>query len=181
MRYEIILDEGPHENPCEEDSWEVVSFGNRHYNFRRPEDVGVRGMDAYGQLQFIIGMQRKIERNTAFVLSYYEHGQCSWFLKGHGLPGTDCVWDGVKNAGLLIWRGNANDIGKTPEDRERFAMHFIEIYTHWCNGEVYGYRILDDDGEEIDSCWGYYGYEITEQEAKAAMKSLQETESATCL
>jgi hypothetical protein len=32
---------------------------------------------------------------------------------------------------------------------------------------VYGYRILDEDGEELDSGWGFYGYEYCELEAKA--------------
>lgn len=30
----------------------------------------------------------------------------------------------------------------------------------WCayiEGECYGYKILDDNDEELDACWGYYG------------------------
>lgn len=30
-------------------------------------------------------------------------------------------------------------------------------YGAWCEGEVFGYTVTDPDGNEIDSCWGYYG------------------------
>lgn len=32
----------------------------------------------------------------------------------------------------------------------------IEIYDRYLTGEVYGYVIEDSEGENIDSCWGYY-------------------------
>jgi hypothetical protein len=32
-----------------------------------------------------------------------------------------------------------------------------EVYTAWANGEVYGYSVEDQDGETLDSCWGYIG------------------------
>lgn len=38
----------------------------------------------------------------------------------------------------------------------------IEEYSNYLNGEVYGYVLTDSDGEEIDSCWGYYGSDLEE-------------------
>ena len=32
----------------------------------------------------------------------------------------------------------------------------IETFSKYLNGEVYGYDLLDKDGESIDSCWGFY-------------------------
>lgn len=33
----------------------------------------------------------------------------------------------------------------------------IQLFEDWAFGNVYGYQVLDADGEEVDSCWGFYG------------------------
>jgi hypothetical protein len=33
----------------------------------------------------------------------------------------------------------------------------VETYDEFLTGRVYGYVLEDKNGEEIDSCWGYYG------------------------
>ncbi len=43
----------------------------------------------------------------------------------------------------------------------------IKEYGSYVNGECYGYVIEDVDGEQIDSCWGYIGYEYVQQEARS--------------
>lgn len=174
MRYEIVPDHGPHECPTEWSEWEPVSFCTRHINFADPESVGILGVDQYGDARSTVGLQRKLDCNTAFILSYYEHGLCDWFLKGHGLPGSDCRWDGTRIAGVLRWNGKAKDCGKTLEDREKHAKGFIESYTQWCNGDIWGYRILNDEDEEMESCYGLFGYDSAEEEAKSVMEHLQE-------
>lgn len=35
----------------------------------------------------------------------------------------------------------------------------LKVYDDYVCGDVYGYRIIDSEGEEVDSCWGYYGYD----------------------
>jgi hypothetical protein len=35
----------------------------------------------------------------------------------------------------------------------------IETYDNYLTGAVYGYIVTDEEGEEVDSCWGYYGYD----------------------
>lgn len=42
----------------------------------------------------------------------------------------------------------------------------INDWLAFCNGEVYGYIIKDEDGETLDSCWGYYGRQYAEEEAQ---------------
>ena len=46
----------------------------------------------------------------------------------------------------------------------------IETFLAWAEGEVYGYIVEDEDGEHLDSCWGYYGDDgrkYAEQEAES--------------
>ena len=50
----------------------------------------------------------------------------------------------------------------TKKDREnyiRFLEGRVEVYDQYINGQVYGYVALGKDGEELHSCWGYFGDE----------------------
>lgn len=42
------------------------------------------------------------------------------------------------------------------DDADKLAPS-IKLFENWAFGNVYGYEALDEDGEQIDSCWGYYG------------------------
>lgn len=172
MRYEIIPDVGPHENPLDWSDWEMHSFSRRHSNFRSPDKFGLIPVSASKAGTSRIGLRRKLDTGTAFVLSYYEHGLCSWFLQGHGEPGTECRWDGALVAGIMIWNGKAKDCGKNFEERQKHAISVTQTYTDWCNGDVYGFKIFDDEDNEVDSCWGFYGYDFAEESAKEAMEGM---------
>lgn len=37
------------------------------------------------------------------------------------------------------------------------ANQVCECYTDWANGNVWGYVIEDEEGEHLDSCWGFIG------------------------
>jgi hypothetical protein len=47
------------------------------------------------------------------------------------------------------------------------AQSEINEWLAYANGEVYGYIVKDNDGEHLDSCWGFYGYEFCKEEAKS--------------
>lgn len=50
----------------------------------------------------------------------------------------------------------------------------LEVYNAYCNGVIAGYIATDDEGNHIDSCWGYYGDDTDKdgymmQEARSAI------------
>lgn len=166
-------------NPCEFGSWVVHSFGRRHSNFCEPSSLGLGELDSYGEPKVTnIGLRKKLEAGTAFLLSYFEHGNCTWSLKGEG---HTCQFDSVRVAGLLVWSGSPKGCGyadipagenwdkkhwKTDfKSRQKSAREFLDLYTDWCNGTCYRYGIVeydednDEEGEEIDSGSGYIGDE----------------------
>jgi hypothetical protein len=51
---------------------------------------------------------------------------------------------------------------------------WVESWGKCLNGEVYYYAIEDDQGEILDSCGGFIGYEHAQEEANAVLKSLKE-------
>jgi len=149
------------ENPCENDQFKIYSFCTRHSNFTHPSELNLGALDSSGQPTISnIGLRRKLEAGTAFILSYYEHGLGCWSLQGEG---NNCQWDSTRIAGLMVWEGKATDIGKNRNDRAKAARSFLEVYNDWCNGNTYAYDIKeydeenDEEGEDISSCCGYIG------------------------
>jgi hypothetical protein len=45
----------------------------------------------------------------------------------------------------------------------------VKTFDQYLRGDVYGYVVTDPDGNEVDSCWGLYGIEDAEQEARSAL------------
>ncbi|MEW4571326.1 hypothetical protein AB1L88_25920 [Tautonia sp. JC769] len=159
------------ECPSEWESWRLISFGRRHTAYDKPERY-CKGLDRCGSpLPASIGLSRKLSCGTAYWLSYFEHGLCRWSLMGEG---PYCRWDSVKVAGILLWEGAPNDLGSDYPSREAAARSFLDTYTAWTNGEVYGFeieRILSGSqpAESLESCWGFYGLEHCLAEAEASI------------
>ena len=130
-----------------DNNWRLISFNNRHISYENHEKY--TNPD--------IGLRRKLEVGTAFYVDYFEHGDCKWSLSG---TGPNCQWDTSRMAGIIIF-DNVKDMGaKTLEDRAKDAANFLQIYTDWSNGHGHGYVIQDEDGNDLDSCFGFYDSEI---------------------
>ena len=53
---------------------------------------------------------------------------------------------------------NRKKMSKKLEDKiRRILKAEIETMDQYLTGMVYGYEVEDEDGDVIDSCWGYYG------------------------
>lgn len=147
MRIEVWNDPDI-ENPCDYDGWKVYSFCRKHIDNRHPEDF----ITPKGNWRF--EFSRKAEVGLLFPLSYFEHSGCAWSIRGEGMR---CPWDSVDFAGAAIWTGKPSDIGaKTVSDRAKDLRRFLETYNAWCNGQGCGFTVYDGEGEEIDSCGGFY-------------------------
>lgn len=159
------------DDPTEYDGWKVHSFGRRHHNNVKPEDVGFEY--DYDKECHVpdADLQAKLDSGLAFMLDYYEHGQCMWSLSGEG---PQCRWDTARFAGIMVWEQGESDLGPVePDERRADAKRTIERYTEWCNGSVFGYTVeavqkccecgADKDADvdfDLPSCGGYYGDDI---------------------
>lgn len=142
------------------DDLKMYSFHRRNGN-AHPNDffthIGSHGYEVDGPS---IGLRRKLDCGTAVILSCHEHSNVRWALQGEG---TRCMFDTADVAGILIWEGKPNDIGKTYDERMRFFRSILGEYNEWANGEVYWYNIEDTTGNIDDSCGGmYYDYLLDE-------------------
>jgi len=53
---------------------------------------------------------------------------------------------------------------------EKVLRGEVETFDQYLKGDVYGYIIQNSDGETVDSCWGFYGYEYCIEEGKSMLK-----------
>lgn len=156
------------ENPCGEDGWKFHSFIKKFRSYTDPDEF----ITSYGsnpmEAKLKPFLAQKMKRGLAHWLSYFEHGDGVWSVRGEG---PQCQFDNTVFAGVLIWEQPAGNIGgKTPEARTQDARNFLKVYTDWANGHCYCYTIeviednddieyIDEDteGEEYDSCCGFIG------------------------
>lgn len=75
-----------------------------------------------------------------------------------------CPWDSGLFGFIYVSKAKARNVygvkrltaATVAKVREALESEVAE-YSAWANGEVYGWKLLDRDGEEIDACYGYYG------------------------
>lgn len=49
----------------------------------------------------------------------------------------------------------------------------VKVFSAYLSGEVYGWQIEDEEGNHLDSCYGYYSYQDAEDDAKVHLANLQ--------
>lgn len=101
------------------------------------------------------------------------------YMYSHGgetinTTGFSCPWD----SGQVGWIfATTEDICKlygckrvNPATRSKvkqLLIDEIETYDQYIRGEVYGYVLFDNAGNEIDSCWGFYGLDYIKEEVNS--------------
>ena len=53
---------------------------------------------------------------------------------------------------------------------EKTLRQEVKTYDQYLTGDVYGYVVADENGDESDSCWGFFGLDYARDEATAAAK-----------
>jgi hypothetical protein len=43
---------------------------------------------------------------------------------------------------------------------EKYLAGEVEVYDQYLSGDVYWFKKVDENGEVLDSCGGFYGYDI---------------------
>lgn len=64
------------------------------------------------------------------------------------------------------------------EKAEQLLRNEVETYDQFLRGDVYGYVVKDDEGNDMDSCWGFFGLEFAIEQAKGAASHVAESSLA---
>jgi hypothetical protein len=138
----------------------IVCVNHRRYNLG---DVQTSEISEYLQ-----------EQNIAVCLPVYmyEHGNIA-LSTGNQYPFND-LWDSGCIGAIFVTRETVlKEYGWkkiTPERKAKLVQYLkneVGCYSDYLSGNVYGYEITDENGEELDSCWGFYGYDDCLTEAKS--------------
>jgi hypothetical protein len=93
-----------------------------------------------------------------------------------------CHWDSGQVGFVWVTRKEAKELygikrnffKKTLERIEEYIKAEVKEYDYYLTGNVFCYKIEDKDGNDLDSCGGFYGESYVEQEAKEIVDSLVE-------
>lgn len=161
---EILQDSDP-ENPrkwCEH-LGTMICF-HRHY------DLGDKHRYRSDEFTGWEHMRRCFERDHLLLPLYlYDHSGITMSTNPF-----HCPWDSGQVGFIVVSKEKVREeygvkiISAKVRDRALAALRSeVAVYDHYLTGDVYGFRILDKDGDEVDSCWGFYGIEHCEQQALA--------------
>lgn len=173
--YRIDIDQDHDtDDPNDYGAYRVVSFSNRDYAYRNPDqytmkvceacdgrgfvdtyDQGCETCDDYGE----VSVHPADHPDVLATLSHYEHGRRLWMVGPSTVPDYG-GFDTVGFAGLIVW----NDEGTSPatdgdrawwdtldDDRRREVLESVaEEYTAWCNGDTYYFHITETG--DCDQC-----------------------------
>lgn len=88
-----------------------------------------------------------------FPLYAYIHSGIALSLGRNQYPFT-CRWD-TSFAGFVLVKHEKGMY--TPKQARRIAEGLIETWNEYLSGNVYGFVVENSEGEQLDSCWGFYG------------------------
>ncbi len=104
--------------------------------------------------------------NLVIPLYLYDHGSISistgsFIGRAHHAEWDSGVvgWIYISHENILKEWGEGGDVVTDQIMTQAIACLNAEVrtYNHYLTGEVYGFKIIMPNGEESDSCWGYYG------------------------
>lgn len=166
------------DNPHDSDyAAKLVLHGGRNYIF--PNDAGID----FGEFEGWAGVADELaKRHGAILLTpvwVYEHSGIALKAGARTYPFDD-RWDSAQVGFAYITQETYQNVtGKRyvgrPSQYKRAAELIqteVETYGRWVNGECYGFVIEDAEGEFIDSCGGYIGYEAVEAAANDVIDNL---------
>jgi hypothetical protein len=149
-----------------EEKWEREA--ERRWEWLAAKDIGWGSrahLDAMAELERIQDdeLDRLVDREIPLRLPLYLYDHSGITISTGSFS---CPWDSgqvgfiyaTREEILANW-GKKRLTKKVLERARQCLEGGVETYDNYLTGSVYGYVVLGPDGEQVDSCWGYYGYD----------------------
>lgn len=172
MYAEIWQDDYP-ENPRDYMDFKGTMLCNhRRYDLgdKELEYHGISMFDDFKQTLKSDGL--KLNDVIYLPLYLYDHSGITM-----NTTGFSCAWDSGQVGYIYISKQEIREelgfkrITKKLKERvEKILVTEVEDYDYYLRGEIYGVSFYEKDGEEIDSCGGFLGYDTVLAEAKSQLK-----------
>ena len=151
---EIHTDEDPI-NPRENDNLGTMICFHRSYDLGDPMVKD----DYTDQDSFKAYLKANEKQLIILPLYLYDHSGITM-----NTTGFSCPWDSGQVGIIYITKEKARkeygwkslNAARIEKIKERLRAE-VKEYDQYLTGDVYGYVVKDSTGEEIHSCWGYWG------------------------
>ena len=150
------------ESPREWDNLGTMACFHRRYNLGDEHDLSIE------EVQEIYASDKYI----SLPLYLYDHSGITM-----NTTGFSCPWDSGQVGIIFVSKEDVRKEWSVKRISKKLEAKIldnlrgeVETYDQYLTGDVWGYVIEDEDGEHIDSCWGFYGQEYCEEEANNALK-----------
>ena len=96
----------------------------------------------------------------------------------------NCKWDSGQIGYIFVSHAEIIEcFGKLNLDQAgKNLIAEIDEFSEYCNGEVYGYQIYNKgesrhDSDDVESCWGYIGYDHIKETVEDELKFIEESDN----
>lgn len=106
-----------------------------------------------------------IDTHFMFPIEAYIHSGVVLYMSGG--CAVDRNWDVSQCGAIFISKEEWPD----REKAESYARGMLKTWNQYLEGDVWGYNIEDEEGNDVDSCWGFYGLEHCVEQATEDAKA----------
>lgn len=167
---------------------ETIEYKNHKINISQDElSYSPREWDNLGTMlcihkNYVLGDKHQFD--TSEIIEIYESSDniaLPLYLYDHSgitmnTSGFSCPWDsgqvGIIYVSIKKVKKEFNWKVLTAKRKlqiEQYLKNEVKTYDQFLTGDVWYYSIEDNEGESIDSCGGFFGYEYCLQEAREAI------------
>jgi len=176
-KLEIHSDDDPMNPRTEFDNLSTMAFFHKRYNLG-DQDHGIDHTEFGGWNEMGEYIVRKLNGVLCYPVRMYDHSGIGFSAdfdgRGFGYP-YNCPWDSglvgfmfVTKAKLIKEYGDDSDESKAKAIKVMASE--LETYNQYHAGDVCGFILRDkpcehcdvEAGDEIDSCWGFWGSDVKE-------------------
>ena len=136
------------------------------------------GMD----LEEAKALEARVEKEGGVVLPLYLYDHSGITMRTKPFS---CPWDSGKvgfiyaTAEMIRANFRVKRVQKCHLDRARLILQEeVNTYDQYLTGDVYGFIVKDEEGETLDSCWGFFGREAAEEAGREAAANQGEKNAA---
>lgn len=131
------------------------NLGDKDHGYNKEELLELVARKDVFALPLFLYDHSGITMNTTGFSCQWDSGQVGFIYMTRKQALAELA-DRLSNGNLKCWQYITAKRKKRIFDYLRTE---VQTYDDYLTGNVFGYIVENSDGEEIDSCWGFYGYD----------------------
>lgn len=167
----VLQDQDPLNPRTDWDNLGTMALFHKRYTLG-DEGHGLYTSDFEGWEEMEDHLYRKCDAAVVLPVYMYDHSGITIQTRPFS-----CGWDSGQVGFIFMSKAKAREawgvkriskklLGKITEALECE----VKVYDQYLTGDVWGYVVETEDGEHVDSCWGFFGEEEARSEGESALK-----------